>query len=401
METNVNDSNKIVNSNPTNNHPLAIVSGQTGKDETSLYLPTTQKLSKNKLPNNELLSKELDTKSNEFIDSKIMIFKEYLLKYGNIICPKLDVVNNENNEIYDYPIVLFQDLYEALQAKSNSDDLYKSIEEAYLKITLAEKVTEQVVLPMQITLGIMLTVYQDKVGQKDFVKNLEKIRNLSVATCYNYINAAKMIDIIDDERIFSIGLKPLYTLYSMYKKGKIDTEIGLSKALIDTFCNITSSSMELSDDDFVLAIKYVIFAYNLGQLNIDKKLFGEIFIGKYEWKNRDLTFIKSNAYKKDANGINQICDAEFVNKYMIALINNNFNGRLARESFKIALPQSGLNNIIRPILPKEMGNPFTVQSSVSHLLETLDYHSNNSMPFSQEERNELKLIRNKLNNMNL
>lgn len=382
-------------------YPLAQIPGQTVKASTSQNLPIAQAPSVNNIPNNELFSNELNEESIEFIESKIYLFKENLLRYGRKICSELDLVNNENNEIYDYPIVLFQDLHDELQKIEDSDYLYKCIEKAYPRVMLAEKITEQVILPMQIILGIMLNVYLDKVGRNNYVNSLEKIKNLSVATCYNYIKAAKMIDIIDDERIFAIGLVPLYELYSMYKKGKINDEVGLSKALIDTFCNITASSITLSDDEFVLAIKYVIFAYNLDQFTIDKKLFGEIFKGRYDWKKRDLAFIKAHAYDKDSNNKKKLSDPDFVNKYMKALISNNFNGRLARESFKIPLSAIGVSNTLPSITPTEMGNPFTIRSSVSHLLETIDSLSTNSGSLSKEDKKELKLLLDKLNNMDL
>lgn len=182
---------------------------------------------------------------------------------------------------------------------------------------------------------------------------------------------------------------------------KINDDVSLSEALIDAFCSLTCSSKKLSDDEFVLAIKYVIFAYKLSPLNIDNKLYNEIFNGKYEWKKGDLTFIKSHAYKKGTKRNKEISDSNFVNKYMKALIANSFNGRLARECFKIALPSGGSMPIKSPVLSQNMGNPLTIISSVSHLVETLDYHSNNSKQFTPEEINELKLIRDKLINLNL
>lgn len=381
--------------------PVTKFPSQTAKDGTPQNLAIAPAPVEKKLPNNELFSNGLNDESKEFIDSKIQLFKENLLRYGRKICSDLDIVNNENNEIYDYPIVLFQDLHDELQKNADSEYLYRCIQKAYPRVMLAEKVTEQVILPMQIILGIMLNVYLDKVGRKNYVSSLENIKNLSVATCYNYIKAAKMIDIIDDERIFAIGLVPLYELYSMYKKGKIDNEKRLSEALIDTFCNITASSITLSDDEFVLAIKYVIFAYNLSQMKINPELYSELFKARYEWKKRDLAFIKSHAYTKNAKNVIAISDDDFLNKYMKALINNNFNGRLARENLIISLPPGPIQNTVQRASTKEMGNPFTIKSSVSHLLETLDSLSNNSKPFSKEDKKDLKLLLDKLNNMNL
>lgn len=393
--------NNNLNSSATKNYPLAKIPGQTVKDSTPQDSPNLPELSENKLPNNDLFSKELDAKSNEFIDSKIYLFKEYLFRYGRKICPELERIDNKKDEIYEYPSVLFQELYKELANNFDSEYLYKSIQNAYPKIIYVEKAAEQLFLPLQILLGIMLNVYLEKEGQKNYVEKLEKIKNLSVATCYNYMNAAKMIYEIDDERIFSIGLVPLYELYSMYKKGKIKDDIGLSDALMDAFCNLTCSSRKLTDNEFVLAIKYVIFAYKLSPLNIDNKLYNKIFNGKYEWKKRDETFIKSHAYKKGTKRNKEISDPDFVNKYMKALINNDFNGRLARESFTMALPASGSIPIMPPTLSQNMGNPFNITSSVSHLLETLDYHSNNSKQFTKDELSELKIIRDRLNKMNL
>lgn len=360
---------------------------------------------------------EKDVELEEINKKKYEVFLRSLKRYGGEICNEIiKVINLDKNavnkkdyqDLYNNPILLFRKTYDSL--KNNPINLLDHIKTAYEHVNIIDQGTKQIPLPLQFILGIMLKAYKDTFKtKKDFVESIRNEKSLSLPTCYNYLKLTTIIERIDDNRIFSIGLKNLYKLSSLIRK-KAFKNPKIEKEIINMFYNLTNVNQELisrdeqfTDGKFQLAVDYVIFYYKIGmQAQLNKEYFAKLFDAFYKWTDSDVNFINEKSVKKDAKGKfltiascknqYQLSDPTFINIYMKKLIENDFNGKTVRNLIKnpLALPKS-------QIITEKKANPNSINWLSGHLTETIEIYINEKREISNNEIEMLKELQKQLN----
>lgn len=361
----------------------------------------------------------LVTVSPENIDinaKKYDIFVDSLKKYGGAICNQITQLinltrNNATKQEYEHlannPIALLQATYNKL--KTNPNNLLNNIIDAYHKVNNFDQGVKQVVLPLQFILGYMLRAYKESVKNSEFVAQIRKEKSISPSTCYNYINLTKVLDYIDDKRIFSLGLTLLYSLSSIIEDPAFKDKHKLEE-IINLFSNLTNANQALankdelySEDKLQLLVAYVVFYYDIGkQSQLNRDYFFQLYNARYIWTKTDVDFIKKHSIETDKNGdyIKQpndqfqykIKDSKFIDSYMEKIISCNFDGKRARKEFKkSAITQSSSKTT------KKSSKAYTINWASEHLTETLDKYLTDNKTATPKDIELLKKLQTKLN----
>lgn len=360
----------------------------------------------------------LVTVSKENIDinaKKYDIFVDSLKKYGGGICNYITQFinlsrNNATKQEYEglvnNPRALLQETYKKLKTNPNS---LLNIIDAYHKVNNIDQGARQFVLPLQFILGFMLRAYKESVGNSEFVAQIRKEKSISLSTCYNYINLTKVLDHIDDNRIFSLGLSLLYSLSGIIEDQAFKDKHILEE-IINIFSNLTNANQALankdelySEDKLQLLVAYVVFYYDIGkQSQLDRNFFFQLYNARYIWTKTDVDFIKKYSIETDKNGdfVKQtndpyqykIKDSKFIDRYMEKIIDCNFDGKRARKELR-----NSSNTPSSLKTTKKSSKAYTINWASEHLTETLDKYLTDNKTATPKDIELLKKLQTKLN----
>lgn len=357
--------------------------------------------------------------SQENIDinaKKYDIFVDSLKKNGGVICNHITQLinltrNHATKKEYEYlandPIALLKETYNKL--KTNPNNLLNNIIDAYHTVNNIDQGVKQVVLPLQFILGYMLRAYKESVKNSEFVALIRKEKSISLSTCYNYINLTKVLDYIDDKRIFSLGLTLLYSLSSIIEDPAFKDKHILEE-IINLFSNLTNANQALAnkdelftEDKLQLLVSYVVFYYDIGkQSQLDRNFFFQLYNARYIWTKTDVDFIKKYSIETDKNGdyVKQpndqyqykIKDSKFIDSYMEKIISCNFDGKRARKELR-----NSSNTPSSLKTTKKSSKAYTINWASEHLTETLDKYLTDNKTATPKDIELLKKLQTKLN----
>lgn len=270
----------------------------------------------------------------------------------------------------------------------HEDDIKEDLQNSCKRIQEFSNVTENISVPLQLHLGIMLNVYKEKLKEKkqnkQFLEVLNQTFGIKKQSAYNYMNAAMVVDYVNDPEVYTLSLTALYALYKLYRNGALKNIN--TNSIINLFINITSYTFNPDLDNFSLAANYVIYMNEyLKNFDQQKEYIADLYRSGFEWKKADRDFI----LKRGKN------NKQFLNEYMRLLLENNINRKsvkqllIGKNPAPIAL---GTSAVSTNKSNSDDSKPLSLQFIIGHGTETLLAYKQGKKTLTKSEQGKLRKL---------
>ena len=197
--------------------------------------------------------------------------------------------------------------------ENSVNDLGKDIQRWYAATNIVENVAVAMTVPYQVVLGMLLLRLQNlcKPRKNYLAKAREFCPDISQKSRDNYVAAAKLVGIINDDRILICNMTTIYQLSSLYDK-KVINEDDTANSFLYAAHAIANKDM-FSDEDYQRVARYVCFQKTMEskQYALDTDKFKELYDSGYDITEDDVKAVTTYSSRYKAVPPN-----EFANEYI-------------------------------------------------------------------------------------